>query len=386
MIKFFGPSNNLGYGVHLYETMKALHEINHKLSLFPTFGQVQRNDNLTKEWLNNRQNATKEDTGIMIFHEQFLFEFSGQPRIGFPVFETDKFDKLGLAALESCDLLLTTSQWGKQILEENAGISPDRIGIVNEGYDPKKFFVRDTYLMREEDLQRCIGFIHVGKWEARKSSKEILTAYLRATNEVKRETNFAFHVLNPFVDMNKVIQEIHELIGKEKQTIAVRDGRKEGRDGIAWYGKNWQVIVKTQPYENIVEQCYQGEHFGIFASKAEGWNLPLIEAIACGLPCITTNVTAQSEYINENYPEQLVLKNVKKVVANDGVWFHGDRGHWYDVDTEEITAKVKAILDNPEEYLRLSEQCINAVKPFTWARAAKQLEHILTIQTNFVRI
>src|SRR3990167_6903974 len=116
-INFFAPANkSLGYGIHAFNTMLEFEKLGHEICLITPFGNKNCEDENVDRWMDNQATFSVKDPSIMIFQEEFLSRFSGSPRIGFPVFETDKFLPHQLAALKSCDHLLTPSKWSRDVL------------------------------------------------------------------------------------------------------------------------------------------------------------------------------------------------------------------------------------------------------------------------------
>jgi glycosyltransferase involved in cell wall biosynthesis len=141
--------------------------------------------------------------------------------------------------------------------------------------------------------------------------------------------------------------------------------------------REFEKIVNSKIYlivgNNNMKELYQEHDFGLYASRGEAWNLPLIESIACGLPTITTACTGQSEYLND-YPEPLIIRAGTKELADDGLFFKGDKGNWIIPDYESMVITTSYVLLNPERVYREYRQlCIDAVKPYTWEAAAKKL-------------
>ena len=106
-------------------------------------------------------------------------------------------------------------------------------------------------------------------------------------------------------------------------------------------------------------------------SGAEGWNLPLLECIACGRPCLTTDNTAQADYIKRGiYPEELIITSHQKEPTQSGK-------AWWLLDEDEMASKINQMIKNPVKYLKMEQRCLDSMSSFTWANAGKRLGEVL---------
>ena len=364
-INFFAPINNLGYGQHSYGTIKAFEARGHKVCVVPPFGQVRFNNEHVDRWINAREHFDANNPGVMIFNEEFLTQFCGRPRIGFPVFETEKFIPFQLAGLRSCDYLMTPTQWGKSVLEAN-GLK--NIYVVNEGFDPEIFpwiKVSDS-----ENKQDPFTFLHVGKFEERKGTLQIIRCFFKALeNESAR---LVMHVDNPFTNDYSAIEKTMTELGFISTTPV--------GDNPLIYRRKSLAVIFSPAFENHFEvaNLYQMADAAVFASRAEGWGLCLLESIVSGIPTIVGNWTGPTEYLSNYYPELLTLKGVKEK-AKDSTWFIGDRGDWTVPTNESLEVAIKIAFHRARDF-RKTEEWKNHVamaRCYTWDHAAKMLEYAL---------
>ncbi len=297
----------------------------------------------------------------MIFQAPWLNHFTGTPMIGFPIFELDEVPEYDLAILRGLDFVLQASRWGKGVLEKHGF---KNVHVVPGGYDPALFHRELTLEQKLERIQRQgISFVHVGRFEPRKASGEILHSFLRACDEGREKVNFCFHACNPFDDR----------WFEKSQKILLGYGFTQ--EGPHFIRGNTRVLVPQERFKADPGKLYQISDFGIWASKGEGWNLPLIECLACGLPCLTTNNTGQADFIRENvYPDELIVKSHQNEATRVGSW-------WWPIDEQELTDKIKAMIRDPEKYLKLENQCFESIKDFTWENSARKLGEVIKIIT-----
>jgi len=114
---------------------------------------------------------------------------------------------------------------------------------------------------------------------------------------------------------------------------------------------------------------------GIFPARAEGWNLELLELMACGKQVITTNFSAHTEFCNL---QNARLVNVDKTEpAYDGVWFDGKKGSWasFDKQTKDnLISHVRAIHEEKQNgQLTLNKEGIKTAQAFTWDNTTKEV-------------
>ena len=104
------------------------------------------------------------------------------------------------------------------------------------------------------------------------------------------------------------------------------------------------------PLEKLVELMQESDVF-VFPSICEGFGLVLIQAMATGMPLITTYNTSGPDFIEE---------------GKDGFLIEAQ-------DIEAIKNKVRYFLQNPEEVKRMGQNAILKSKDFTWERFSSEI-------------
>lgn len=313
-INTFAPINQLGYGIHSYNYIKSLQKY-FDIGFSP-IGNVQCNDH--DFIFNLKRTFNQNDPSIMIFHENFMNQFhSKKLRIGFPVFECDKIDDFSRSLLNELDYIFVTSEWAKETLLENK-INREVI-VIREGVNPNIFKITEEKFIDTGKFT----FINVGKHELRKNTDLILESFMELFRD--KEAALIMHSYNHFTRKFSSINPFNKGFMQE-----------DDNERFIKYAYGDCDIYFTKPLVNSnLETLYNSANVGILPSRAEGWQLPLIEALACGLPSICTNCTGQSEYINNEKMKELQgdliinLDELEKEIANDGIFFNGSKGSWY---------------------------------------------------------
>lgn len=104
------------------------------------------------------------------------------------------------------------------------------------------------------------------------------------------------------------------------------------------------------PLEKLVELMQESDVF-VFPSICEGFGLVLIQAMATGMPLITTYNTSGPDFIEE---------------GKDGFLIEAQ-------DVEAIKNKVRYFLQNPDEVKRMGQNAILKSKDFTWERFSAEI-------------
>lgn len=358
-INFFAPMNQLGYGIHAYNTIKEFEKLGNQICLLPPFGRAHFLNEDVERWLAAREKFSTHNPSVMMFHEDFLPHFSGTPRIGFPVFEKEKFEEFEKTAMRSCDALLVPSRWGKNVLEQQGC---KNIHVVPEGFDPVDF---PLFEEKQSDNPELFTFVHVGKFEERKGTLQVVECFFRALE--REEARLIMHIHNPFIDNYKILLQKLEDLG----FVSTNGGRMWRRLGLSILFTE-QVAIHSQ-----MSNLYRSADCGIFPTRAEGWGLPILECIATGTPVIAGNWTGQSEYIEGE--SILEIKKFTRAPAYDGHFYAGDCGEWNVPDNQRLIELIQFAYEH--RGLRSHPRWVDYVSKirerFTWHEAAKKLQAAL---------
>lgn len=362
-LNIYSPINKLGYGQHAYGYINALlkyYEINH----IP-IGQIQCED---YEFLNKlKKDFDRNIPSIMIFHENYVNQFIGKPLIAYPVFEGTIIDEYSKKLLSQLDYIFVTSKWAKQVLLNNNIKSDDTIFVIREGVDYNKYNIKDSKYIDTGKFT----FITVGKHEVRKNTDLIIETFIDEFRD--KECALIAHTYNIFT------KKFTGIDPTKKGFLLTEDNDKYFK---FTYGDC--DIYFTKPIENKdLSDLYNSANIGIFPSRTEGWNLGLIESLACGLPCIATNITGQSEYLDSAAIHDLqgillIEKNELKLEPmHDGVWFNnGEKGEWYVISPELLRNKISIAYSNYDKFNKkdISSHIINN---FKWEFCADKTKEVL---------
>ena len=99
----------------------------------------------------------------------------------------------------------------------------------------------------------------------------------------------------------------------------------------------------------------------VFPSLWEGFGLPVLEAMACGTPVITSNLASLPEVTGD-----------AAILINP-------------YNTSEITNAMREIIENPNMRSHLSELSIARAKEFSWAKTVKSQQHLITVSFVMIR-
>jgi glycosyltransferase involved in cell wall biosynthesis len=129
-------------------------------------------------------------------------------------------------------------------------------------------------------------------------------------------------------------------------------------------------IVKFPPRQEYINYLQNG-HVFLSCARSEGWNLPLIEAMACGTPSIYSNCSAQLEFTKG---EGLAVNIVGEESASkgDGKSFRKMPGNYYKPDFKHLVETIKDAYENFEKHKQEALQISERVRrDFSWDKQAK---------------
>ncbi|HOK41632.1 MAG TPA: glycosyltransferase family 4 protein [bacterium] len=345
-LNFFTPINSLGYGVVGKNLALELNKY-FEVALIPLFNQIsgieKEEISVIQEMISRVVHINFNDTGLMWNYGNQMWGFCGKRRLGYTIFETELLPEDWVNQLKQLDLVFVPSNWAKRILTEKYKIKTE---IINCGVNINIF-----HPVPFQKQSNVFKFASIGKWEERKNQKLLVQAFCE---EFKPTENVQLYGLwnNPFtnVDIYKEVKSLitngHILFSQENQNATI-------------------FLCKPLPSSYAIASFIQQMDAFIFPFRAEGWCLPLLEAMACGKICIATYYSAATEFINEN--NCYLLHPKKFIPAYDGIYFKGDLGNWADIDKEELKYLLRTVYeDRLKMNFQISQNAIATAKKYRW--------------------
>jgi len=198
---------------------------------------------------------------------------------------------------KTCEHLLTISECSKKDIVEQLQVSPEKITVTPLGVDARyapvseieKNIVAEKYKLPKDFI------LYLGTIEPRKNVARLVRAYNRVAENIP-----------------------HDLVLAGKWGWSFEDVEKE--------------IVKS-PFKNRIKVLAHVEHESlpalystaavfVFPSLYEGFGLPPLEAMACGTPVITSNVSSLPEVVGDyalkiNPLDEVALAEAMEKIVSD---------------------------------------------------------------------
>ena len=280
-------------------------------------------------------------------HHLYYDNYTG-PKVAFNVWESTRQPDSFFNKLLEFDELWVPSQWQKDCTIEQ-GYDANKIKVVPEGVDVDTFFPETVDLLDEYKDGR-FKFLLFGRWDYRKSTKEIIQTFLST--------------FKPDEPVDLVVS-IDNMWGEQM------DGHKTTEERLDAYGLTDPRIKITHfPSREDYIKFLKTGHVFVSCARSEGWNLPLIEAMACGTPSIYSNCSAQLEFAKgKGIPVN--IKGEKAANLNDyGRYTMSDLpGNYYEPDFEDLSNKMRFAYEFYDDVKKNAiEESVDIRKNFSWER------------------
>lgn len=342
-INLFGQRNILGCGVHYSSFANSLRR-------YTVFNEI------IQEWDSTNENSlveavsqtSEDDINIWFLGPNRSINFFKGKNIVWAIFESDLLPRKYIEDLLKVDLVWTPSNWGKSILVAN-GLPPEKINVVPEGVDQ---YIFHPYT-KNINNSGCYSFLAVGKYEQRKGYDQLLQAFKKAfgtASDVQLIIKADF-----FIDDERANNELNSQIEKT---------------GL----NNVKIIRGALDTKDLLILYSYADGF-VLPSRAEGWGLSLVEALACGLPTATVNYSGQTEYLSKITNFYLPIKH--KIVSIDDSIFKkywpsdsGDYGNWAEADIDDLALKMTDMVKNQAEWNERALKASAIIRAeFNWSRS-----------------
>ncbi len=375
MINLFGPINSLGYGVVFRNLCKALAELNEiPMSVSPIGGRLECE---TPEELRLFQSFNKlfsiKHPSLMIWHAWEMHHFCGTPRIGMPVFEGTNFNPVESNCLTQLDYIAVMSEWAKEVVVSQEVMDEEKVFIIPGGVD-ERIFNPAVSASHHKSKQYSFTFLSSGKFEVRKGHKLLLDSFIEAFHKkVGGKVRLMVHWFNPFIRGPKG-QSFDEMLDN---TLVSKGFTHAETNYYTMDNISIEYIPRVKTQKELAS-IYQSADAGVFPYFSEGWNLPLIEMMAVGKPCLATAYSAPMDFITED--SNYVITDFTMEKIDDPRWFGDNAGYW------AIPKKDKLIEDMLYMYHRKNEDkemgkkaSIRVLENFTWKNSAESILDMIEI-------
>jgi hypothetical protein len=121
---------------------------------------------------------------------------------------------------------------------------------------------------------------------------------------------------------------------------------------------------------------YRSADCFVAASRGEGWNLPLMEAMACGLPAIATAWGGQADFVDERVAYPLRSRGTVPAIAKCPYY---EGFSWSDPDPDHLRALLRHVYENRQEARQRGQAAAQEMaRSWTWQHAASRIVRRLT--------
>jgi autotransporter strand-loop-strand O-heptosyltransferase len=281
-------------------------------------------------------------------HHYFYQSYKG-PKIGYTVWETTRYPDSFFNVLNEYDQVWVPSKWQRNCSIEQ-GMDPNKVKVIPEAVNGNTFHPNDQVTLPEYEDNR-FKFIVFGRWDFRKSTKEIIESFLQEFNK-DEPVDLVLSIDNRFA----------------------QDGFKSTEERLEHYKlTDPRIKIKHFPTREEYIKYLQKGHIFLSCARSEGWNLPLIEAMACGTPSIYSNCSTQLEFAQDKGLPVKILGTRPAMGGEYSTYSQSEiSGEFYKPDFKDLKKVMRDAYVNYDKHKKRALKESKEVRDkFTWENASK---------------
>lgn len=298
---------------------------------------------------------------IQICEAQDFRPVPGRFNIGLTMLESDRLPQHWIEKCNQMDQVWVPSTFNRQTFI-NSGVKSEKIRVVPLGVNINRFHPKATPMDVKQSQTKFI-FLSNFEWVPRKGYDLLMRAYLEE-----------FTHTDPVV----LIMKTYDGSGFDPTGANMyRDWNKLIESANIKHPPAIEFITKGMHY-NEMPSFYTAGNCYIIPTRGEGWNLPALEAMASGIPVITTNWSAHLDFVNEENGYLIGVERLEQIpkrgIANDEIY---DGAQWAVPSLSDIRKWMRHAVEHPEELMRKGKLARQDVIR-QWS-TAKMIERIVAI-------
>ena len=344
----------IGYGTSSREIMRALDERGTRVTYGYAYGpgtpvpvyEPSESGDHRLDLIRRRPTRRRPAVAVTYAQGNVFHRNPGRYRIGFTMLEVDGFPADWVSQANEMDEVWVPTEFNRQGMIRSGVTKP--VHVVPLGVDADHFHPGITRIANP------IGdfvFLATFEWGDRKAPEILLKVF-----------NETFRAGEPVLLICKTINRSIAIdVPNEIRSMAL-----DVRGGRIYFLHNREL-----PHHQLAA-LYRSADCFVSPTRGEGWGLPALEAMACGLPVIATDWSGHTALLDpdDSYPlrPREIIPAISQCPYYDGF-------SWAEPDADHLAELLRHVFENQEEArakgLRASKRVRSTL---TWTETAKVIE------------
>lgn len=234
----------------------------------------------------------------------------------------------------------------------DSGISPEKIHVIPNGINPETFNP-DGPKMKIYS-KKGFKFLFVGGTIYRKGIDILINTYLKTFTAKD--------------DVVLIIKDIGSKSFYSGQNLAdeIKKIRKNPKAPAIYY-------IEKDVTEREMASLYRASDCLVHPYRGEGFGLPVLEAMACGLPVIVTAGGSTDDFVDDStgyrVPSRRIvfgIRNIGNLETVNDTWF-------LEIDRNALDEQMRYVMTYPDKARTIGQNASHKVlREFTWQRVAEK--------------
>jgi GT2 family glycosyltransferase len=266
-------------------------------------------------------------------------------RVGYTMLEVNGFPAEWVRQANEMDEVWTPAEFNRQGMIDSGVRKP--VHVVPLGIDPQHFH---PGIRRVPNPRGDFVFLSNFEWGERKYPELMLKVF-----------NQTFRSSDPVVLVCKTINRNPSI--RVRKQIAALDLKPFG-------GRIAFIHNRDFPHYQLAT-LYRSADCFISAGRGEGWDLPLMEAMACGLPAIATDWGGHKAFVT---PDIAYPLRVRGTIPAISLCPYYDGFEWAEPDAGHLAELMRRVVERRDEGEAIGRRAAEVVRSrWTWAHTAAEI-------------
>ncbi|HEX7317719.1 MAG TPA: glycosyltransferase [Pyrinomonadaceae bacterium] len=285
-------------------------------------------------------------TGTHVFYGQadcFKTNYRSY-KIGYTMLEVDGLPREWVRRANMMDEVWTPSSFNARTFKESGVSKP--IHVMPLGVNPAYF----NPCIQSYPVAGVYTFLSAFEWGERKAPEVLLRA---------------------FSDEFSADEEAVLVCKVYNQDVSVNVPRLVGALGLGEGGGRIVFSINEVVPAHQLGALYRSANCFVLPTRGEGWGLPLLEAMACGLPVIATGWGAQADFVNDETAYPLASDGLVPAEAKCP-YYKGF--NWAEPSYEHLRTLLRHVYENREEArLKGLKASAEVLSRWTWRHGVEKI-------------